>query len=138
MNEMPVQVLFPKNCNIQRLKGQSSCEKPTLCVCAHSVVFSSFVNPSTIAHLALLSMEFSKQEFWSELLFPPPRNLPDPGIKPISLVSLALAGGFFNTSTTWEACGLVLVIVKSLPKFFSKKNFCYYFPRTCNKTSLQV
>ena len=29
--------------------------------------------------------------------------LPDPGIKPVSLVSLALAGRFFTTSTTWEA-----------------------------------
>ena len=32
-----------------------------------------------------------------------PRDLPDPGIKPVSLVSLALASGFFIISTTWEA-----------------------------------
>ena len=30
-------------------------------------------------------------------------DLPDPGIKPMSLLSLALAGGFFTTSATWEA-----------------------------------
>jgi len=83
-------------------------------------------------------MRFPRQEYGSGLPFPPPRDIPEPGIKPVSLVSLALAGGFFNTSTTREACGLVLVIVKSVPQFFSKKNFFYYFPRTYNKTSLQV
>jgi len=33
-------------------------------------------------------------------------NLPDPGIEPPSLVSPALAGGFFTTSATWEAPGV--------------------------------
>ena len=35
--------------------------------------------------------------------FPPPEDLPDPGMEPMSLMSPALAGGFFTTSTTWEA-----------------------------------
>jgi len=48
-------------------------------------------------------MEFSRQEYWSGLPFLTPGNFPDPGIKPASLVSYALAGGFFTTSTTWEA-----------------------------------
>ena len=34
-----------------------------------------------IAHQALLSMEFSRQEYWSGLSFPPPGDLPDPGIE---------------------------------------------------------
>ena len=34
---------------------------------------------------------------------PPPGDLPDPGIEPVSLMSPALAGRFFNTSTIWEA-----------------------------------
>ena len=34
---------------------------------------------------------------------PSPENLPDPGIEPTSLMSPALAGGFFTTGTTWEA-----------------------------------
>ena len=42
-------------------------------------------------------MEFSRQEHSSELPFPTPRNLFDPGIEPTSLVSPALAGRFFNT-----------------------------------------
>ena len=39
----------------------------------------------TIAHLAPLSMEFSRQEYWSGLSFLSPKDLPDPGIKPMSL-----------------------------------------------------
>ena len=40
---------------------------------------------------------FSKQKFWSELTFPPPRDLPDPGIQPGSLAFPVLAGEFFTT-----------------------------------------
>ena len=45
---------------------------------------------------------FSRQEYWSGLLCPPPGDLPHPGIEPMSLDSPALAGGFFTTSATWE------------------------------------
>ena len=48
----------------------------------------------TVAHQALLSMEFSRQEFWSGLPCPSARDLPDPEMKP---VSPALAGIFFTT-----------------------------------------
>ena len=51
----------------------------------------------TAAHQAPVSMGFSRQEYWSELPFPPPRDLPDPGIKPASLAFPALAGRFFTT-----------------------------------------
>ena len=47
----------------------------------------SFVTPWTVACLAPLSMEFSRQEYRSGLPFPPPRDLPDPGTKPTSPVS---------------------------------------------------
>ena len=47
-------------------------------------------NPWTVAHQAPLSMGFFRQEYWSELPFPSPGNLPDPGIKPMSPVSPAL------------------------------------------------
>ena len=50
--------------------------------------------PGTVAHQAPLSIGFSRQEYWSELPFPLPGVLPDPGMEP---VSLALAGGFFTT-----------------------------------------
>ena len=88
-------------------------------------------NPQTAACQAHLSMEFARQENWSGLPFPSPNvrygspynqnsiitkrnivliqfyylilSLPDPGIKPESLASSSLAGGFFTISTTWEA-----------------------------------
>ena len=48
-------------------------------------------------------MGFSRQEYWSGLAFPPPEDLPDPGIEAASHTPPALAGGFFTTSATWEA-----------------------------------
>ena len=58
----------------------------------------------TVACRTPLSMGFSRQEYWSGLpILLPPRNLPNAGIKLMSLMSPALAGGFFTASTTWEA-----------------------------------
>ena len=57
-------------------------------------VVSDSATPWTIACQAPLSMEFSRQEHWSGLPFPPPGGLPDPGME---LLSPALAGGFFTT-----------------------------------------
>ena len=54
------------------------------------VVSNSFVTPWTIAHQAPLSMEFSRQEYWSGLPFPAVGDLLDPGIKTMSLASPAL------------------------------------------------
>ena len=62
-----------------------------------------FVTLWMVAHHAPLSRRFSRQEYWSELLCPPPGNHPAPGTKPPSLMSLALADGFFTIGTTWEA-----------------------------------
>ena len=62
-----------------------------------------FVTPRTGAHQALLFMGFSRQEYWSGLPCPPPGDLPNPGLKPASLLSPALAGGVFTTTVTWEA-----------------------------------
>ena len=54
---------------------------------------------------ASLSIGVSRQESWSGLPHPPPGNLPNPGIEPMSLTSPSSAGGFFNTSLTREAQG---------------------------------
>ena len=63
-----------------------------------------FATPWIVAHQAPLSMGFSRQEYWSGLPCPSPGDLPDPGIRPVSLsLVLQLEGGFFITSTTWEA-----------------------------------
>ena len=61
-------------------------------------VMSDSATPWVTAHQAPLSMEYSRQEYWRGLLFLPPWDLPDPGIKPKSLVSPALAGRFFTTT----------------------------------------
>ena len=47
-------------------------------------------------------MGFPRHEYWSRLPFPPPVDLPDPGIERLSLVSPALAGGFFTAAATWK------------------------------------
>ena len=67
---------------------------------------SNSAAPWTVAHQAPLSMGFPRQEYWSGLPLPPPRDLTDPGVEPASLVSPALAGGFFTTSATWEVIEL--------------------------------
>ena len=74
-------------------------------VCALSHV-RLFVTPWIVAHQTPLSMGFSRQEYWSGLPCPPPGDLPNPGIRPVSLMPPALADGFFTTSATWEAQGI--------------------------------
>ena len=68
-----------------------------------SVCFHDFLHPyATAAHQLLCPWIFSRQEYWSGLPFPPPGDLPYPGIKLESLMSPALAHRFFTTSATWE------------------------------------
>ena len=70
-----------------------------LCMCMLSY-FSRvqlFVTLWTAARQVSLSMGFSRQEYWSGLPCPPPGDLPNPGIKPTSLMSPALAGKFYTT-----------------------------------------
>ena len=67
-------------------------------MCAESLSHVQLiVSPWTVACQAPLSVEFSRQEYWSALPFPIPGNFPDPRFEPTSLVSPALAGKFFNT-----------------------------------------
>ena len=64
-----------------------------VCMLSRSVVSNS-ETPWTVAHQAPLFLGFFRQEYWSGLPFPPPGDLPDPGIE---LVSPALADGFVTT-----------------------------------------
>ena len=78
-------------------------------MCAHAKSLQSCLtlcDAMDCSPLGSLSVRFSRQEYWSGLPCPPPGDLPDPGIKPASLKSPALAGGFFTTSATWEALQL--------------------------------
>ena len=58
-------------------------------------------------------MEFFWQEYWSGLPFASQGACPNPGIEPTSVMSPALAGGFFTTSVTWEAHHTTEQIVSS-------------------------
>ena len=86
-----------------------------MCVCVLSHV-QLFAAPWTVAHQVPLPMGFSRQEYWNGL--PPPRDLPNPEIEPISLVSPALAGEFFTTGTTWDyIVGIITPLKWSLRKY---------------------
>ena len=74
-----------------------------VCVLSRFSHVQLFATLWTGAHQGPLSMEFSRQEYWGGLLGPPPGDLPDPGVEPVSFTSPALAGGFFTTSATQEA-----------------------------------
>ena len=76
---------------------------------------SNSATPWTVTRQAPLSMEFSRQDYWSALPFPPPGDLPNPKILPTSLVSPALAVKFFTTSTTWEFNSPVHPLLSSPP-----------------------
>ena len=68
-------------------------------VCLYAQLLSCVglsVTLQSAAHRAPLSMEFSRQEYWRELPFPPPGDLPNPGTKP-------RVPTLFTASTTWEA-----------------------------------
>ena len=78
------------------------CNRKT-CMLNHFSHVPLFATPCTTAHQAPLSMGFSRQEYWSELLCPPPGELPKLGIEPAILTCPALSGRTFTTSTNWEA-----------------------------------
>ena len=90
---LPTYVRWPF---LQTQPDQSLSELYLLCVLSHLQLFTA---PWTVAHQAPLSSQFSRQEYWSGLPFPPPRDLPDPGIKPTSPTSPALAGISFTTES---------------------------------------
>ena len=77
----------------------------------HAKLLQLCPTPWTIAFRATLSMGVSRQEYWNRLPCTPPGDLPNPGIELMSLISPALAGGFFTTNSTWEALYCVCVCV---------------------------
>ena len=86
------------------------------CVLSHLSCAQLFVTLWAVARQAPLSMGFSRQEYWSGLPSSPPGDLPGPGIKLMSLMSLALVGGLFITSTNWEALNQLYVYNKNTQK----------------------
>ena len=110
---------FP-NCNcIQACSSQFTCTVHTCMLSRFSYVWL-FATLWTIAHQALLSMGFYRQEYWSRLVCPPPGDLTNPGILTASLTSPALAGRFFTIGTTWETSKLHYIYI------YIQLNYKYY------------
>ena len=86
------------------------CVRAHMCTLSH---VSLFMTPWTIVSQAPLSMGFSRQEYWSGLPFSPPGDRPNPGIKPMSLLSPALAGGFFTTAGSGPGKGVSMSLSTS-------------------------
>ena len=61
-----------------------------------------FATPWTVTCQASQSMGYSRQEYWSGLPCLPPKDLPGPGVKLMSLTSSAMVDGFFTTGSSWE------------------------------------
>ena len=81
-----------------------------MCVRVRTLVSDS-VMPCTQAHQALLSMRFSRKEYWSGWPCPPPGGLLDPGTEP-SVQSPALAGGFLTTEPPGKLqCGACFSLI---------------------------
>ena len=82
--------------------GQAEVNAAWMHACLVTSVASDSLRPHGVyvAHQAPLSVGFPRQEYWRRVPFPPPGELPDLGIKLSSLMSPALADGFFTTSTT--------------------------------------
>ena len=74
-----------------------------MCVCVSCSVMSDSVNQWTVACQAPLSMGFSRQEYWSGLLFPSPGDLPEPGIK-LRSPALQADSLLFEPSGKHETC----------------------------------
>ena len=72
------------------------------CVLSHFSCIQLFATLWAVAHQPPLSMGILRQDYWSGWPCPPPEDLPDPGTEPASLMSSALAVGFFTTSATGE------------------------------------
>ena len=75
----------------------------TVVLGVHTQLCPTLCTSRTAARQSPLPVGFSRREYWSGLPFPPPGDLPHPGVDPESLVSPALASGFFTTGTTSEA-----------------------------------
>ena len=67
-----------------------------------------FLIPRTVSCQAPLSIKFSRQEYWRGLPFPFPGDLPDPGIKLMSLASSVLVGRFFTTVPSGKPIKLII------------------------------
>ena len=116
--ESPLQQSCPYLSTFSHLAPGSVCVCVCVCACALSHVWY-FVTPWAVDCQTPLSMEFSRQEYWNGWPFPSPGDLPNPGIKPVSLVSPALAGKFFTSWATGKPRDQALVTLKYVNTIWS-------------------
>ena len=95
---------FDKQFTEKLILWQSFTLQCKACLCVYMInCFSCdllLVTPRTGDLQAPLSMGFSRQEYWHGLPYPLSGYIPNPGAEPLSLLSPALAGGFFTTNAT--------------------------------------
>ena len=90
---------------------------PQFYVCVKLLqAYQTLCDPMDYSPSGCLSMGCSRQEYWSGLPCPPPGNLPDLGMEPMSLMSPTLASGFFTAGTTWERGTTLPQLLKSNPR----------------------
>ena len=77
-------------------------------------------------------MGFPRQAYWSELPFPSPGDLPDPGTKPRSPVSPALAGRFFTTEPPGKSASTTTTLLMEAEKLAAWSVNQYMDPKTAS------
>ena len=107
--------------------------------CAHVQSLSRvqlFATLWTAACQVPLSMEFPRQEYWSRLPFPPPEDLPDPGIEP---TSPALAGRFFTTEPAGKPSlkPAEKPLLLSKTKSYKSLGSCFPLSNLCSSSSAE-
>ena len=97
-----------------------------LCVCVQSLsCVLVFVTSWMVTHQAPVSVGFPRQEYWSELPFPSPGDLPNPGIDPTSLAS-PLAGGLFIAEPPGKPKQVLAEGIKLNPHLMKQTDLLHY------------
>ena len=96
----------------------------------HAHTCPTLCDSMTCACQAPLSMEFSRQEYWNGLPFPPPGDLPNIGINPASPATPALVGRFFATEPPGKPkvkCVIYCRITNYLKAYWLKGEINIYY-----------
>ena len=108
-----------------------------ICICSVAQPRPIPWTPRTIAHQAPLSMEFSRQEYWSGLPFPPPGDLPNPGIKPkspaLQTCNSCTAGVFFTTGKLIKYMYVLKMTVRKKPSMNTSPKKIHKWPVSTQK-----
>ena len=88
------------------------------------------------AWTALMDRGAWRQECWSALPFPTPEALSNPGIKPMSLASPALANGFFSTRATYKSTQRTIKVRETVAARVKRSR--QFLPGTCSQTVLYL